>query len=429
MYQYFAFNLIFSLLIFIYLFSLKTAPFRIRFRLVMLALVSWLIPYDLIYNLLHQQNLVFISSGISEFNGTIKKSIVTNVQAQSVISFTAIFMLLSVVGFVLFIIDMASLKRLLRTYSSKSKSYKKINSIEIYTVKDSDNVFTVGLLKPTIYIGDKYIVSESLPSIIQHEFQHIKNKDQIWLLIITFIQKIFWWNPVVLILSKQARNHIELSCDEMCKLNSSDNSYQKNLAQILLNQHKPSGPLTSAFFGKSKLNIYRIKQLTKDFNMKKHHKAMVFLTAITPFLLLPLVSTSSVSADSTVYDEKGEEIILNENQVDLEYSITLKAAAKDTRKIESRIVLKYGEEISYGQESDIFSNSEFQPIKPTNFVFAITVNKVDEKSVMVNATVTFNNHGEKVESNPSIWVENGKQASLIVNGEDYEIELIVKPTF
>ena len=48
---------------------------------------------------------------------------------------------------------------------------------------------------------------------------------------------------------------------------------------------------------------------------------------------------------------------------------------------------------------------------------------------MVNATVTFNNHGEKVESKPSIWVENGKQASLIVNGEDYEIELIVKPTF
>ncbi len=417
------------MLIFLYLCSLKTAPFRIRFRLIMLALISWVVPYDLIYSLLNQQNLVFISSEISEFNGAIKQSIASTVPDQPFTSFKTIFMLLIVIGFVLFLHDLVSLKRQLKNYFLKSSVYKTINSTEVYQVLDNDNVFTVGTIKPKIFIGDKHIGSESLPSIIQHELQHIKNNDQIWLLIITFIQKIFWWNPIVLILSKQARNNIELSCDEMCKQQSLNNSYQKDLAQILLNQHKASGPLTSTFFGKSKLNIYRIKQLTKEFNMKKHHKAMVFLAIVTPFLLMPLVGTSSGSAGTPVYDEKGEKINLNENQIDLEYSITLKATAKDTRKIESRIVIDYGEEVSYGKESDIFSSSKLQPTKPTNFIFAITVNKIDENSVMVNATVTFNNHGEKVESKPSIWVENGKQASLIVNGEDYEIELIVKPTF
>ena len=218
MYQYFAFNLIFSLLIFLYLCSLKTAPFRIRFRLIMLALISWVVPYDLIYNLLNQQNLVFISSEISEFNGAIKQSIVSTAPDQPFTSFKTIFMLLIVIGFVLFLRDMVSLKRQLKNYFLKSSVYKTINSTEVYQVLDNDNVFTVGTIKPKIFIGDKHIGSESLPSIIQHELQHIKNNDQIWLLIITFIQKIFWWNPIVLILSKQARNNIELSCDEMCNL-------------------------------------------------------------------------------------------------------------------------------------------------------------------------------------------------------------------
>jgi len=399
----------------------------------MLALLSWLVPYDIIFNLLNQQSFITLSSEISEFNGALKQSIISNVNTKIFISPFKIFMLLTFVGFLLFIKDILSLERLLKVYSLKSIHFKKIKSVNIYEVKDTDNVFTAGLLSPNIYIGDKYCNSNTLPSIIQHELQHIKNKDQIWLLIITFIQKILWWNPIVFSLSKKARNYIELSCDEMCKNNSLDSSYQKGLIKILLEMHKSCNPLTSTFFGASKLNVYRIKQLSKEFTMKNTHKAMIFLTIITPFLLMPLVSTSSVFVGKTIYDENGEIYILNENQIDLEYSITVKIKSKDssvdTRKIESRIIAEYGEVISYGRESDIFATSRFQSINPTNFILAITVKKVDKKSVMVNALVTFNNYGEKVELNPSIWVETGKNASLTLSGDNYDIELKVKPNF
>ncbi|MFK8011560.1 MAG: M56 family metallopeptidase [Marinicellaceae bacterium] len=433
MYQYFAFNIIFSMLILFYLSLLKTAPFRVRFWLVMSALASWFVPYDVIFNLLKQQSIIYTSPEISQFNGLIKQSIVKQVNTVTFITPVNLFISLTFVGFLVFIKDILSLKHHLIKYSSKSTLLKKTNSTNVYKVLNNDNIFTVGFFNPKIYIGDKYINSMALPSIIQHELKHIENNDQIWLLFITFVQKIFWWNPIVFILSKKARDYIELSCDEMCKQKSHDNSYQKDLAQILIDQHKSSNPLTSSFFGKSKLNIYRIKQLSKDLNMKKFHKTIVFLTLATPFLLVPLITTSSVSSGKTVTNEKGEKVTLNENQIDLQYSITLKTNTKgdrtDSIKIESNLIMEFDEKVSYGNETDLFKPSKFQPVNPTNFNHSLTVKKIDEKSVLVVGSIVFNNFGERIEHTPSIWIEHGKQGSTSINGNDYDIDFVVKPSF
>ncbi len=315
MYQYFAINIIYSLLVFIYLYLLKTAPFRIRFRFVALGLASWLLPYDLINNYLSQGNTVVFSSAITEFNGSIKQAIVSQVKDETFLTLLNLIKVMTVVGFIVFIKDILTLKTKINKESLESSFYKRIKGIDIYKVKNNESVFSVGIINPKIYISEEQLNSSFVNSIIAHEIQHIKHNDPLWLLFITFVQRLLWWNPIVYLLANKGRELLELRCDQACNERDDDNKYQQDLAELLIQSHQNSNPLASNFFGKSKLNIYRIKQLSKEFTMNTKNKALIFSTAVIPFIIMLLVSTTSVSSnDSVKNDGNFDTMPINDNQ-------------------------------------------------------------------------------------------------------------------
>lgn len=420
MYQYFAFNIIYSALVFMYLFSLKTAPFRMRFRLVVLALVSWFIPYDIINELLTQGNNIAIPTVISEFNGDIKQSIVSQVNNETFMTLLNLIKTLTLLGLIWFIRDVLSIKSEQKKLNNCAKFYKEIGIHKIYMI-DEDDIYTIGLFNPKIIIGEKYLNSTYTDSIIKHELQHIKNKDQFWLLLITFTQRLLWWNPIVNLLATKARELIELSCDQACKKHSKDNQYQKDLAQILIQTNQKLSPLASHFFGQSKLNIYRIKQLSMEFTMNTKNIALIFSTAIIPFVLLLLVSTTSVSSDLAPIDKEGKPVILANDEVDITIDAILAisvASDGSTKKqrVEARMIQKFGEPL-------VLKSDEL------SLEVEATSTKIDDNSIILETKITYIIDGKKYSHQPSLMILNNNEASTIIKGDNHTLELNVLPRF
>ena len=430
MYQYFAFNIIYSVIVFMYLYSLKTAPFRIRFRFVMSAMVSWLLPYDLINSYLTQDNAIVISSTIANFNGTIKNAIVSQIDSQTYITLLSFITVITFFGLAWFIKDYVSLKIKLQNLSKQSSLYKNIGGCEIYKT-NNDEIFTVGLLKPKIYIGEKYLNSPFTDSIIKHELQHCKTHDQLWLLLITFVQRLLWWNPIVYLLAIKARELLELSCDQACKKQSKDNKYQKDLAQILIQTNQHSNPLASNFFGRTKHNIFRIKQLSKELKMNKKHKALIFSTAFIPFVLMLFVSTASISSEEAKLIDDNIEVKLANNEIDLTFKVSFikyqenhettgSVTKTNTQSIEARLITKY-------DKATVLEDDKL------DFELHATPKYIDDSNVLIAFKIIYTTpNGETVTKTPSIITPNEGKAKMELTGdekENYKIEIEVLPRF
>ena len=289
----------------------------------------------------------------------------------------------------------------------------------------------MGLLKPKIFIGEKYLDSSFTDSIIKHELQHIKTNDQLWLFLITFVQRLLWWNPIVYLLANKGRTLIELSCDQACKEQSSDNQYQIDLAQILIHTNQKSDPLASHFFGKAQMNIFRVKQLSKEFKMNKKHKALIFSTALIPFVLMLLVSTASISSvqtNSRVENEHGER---TENEVDLtikfnaiEHKKTSPETVSTTNYFEHRSNLKYGEAFDFIQ--GVNSGGEDRL-----YHFKATPRQIDDEKTIIEFKLKYTINGKEITETPSLLVLNGTKASIILDDEtdNYKFEIEVLPRF
>jgi len=431
MYQYFTLNILCSLIIFIYLYALKSAPHKIRFRLVVFGLLSWLLPYDLINNYLTQDSTVLFSTVISGFNGSIKHTIISNVRTETFITLLNLIKIMTFIGFLLFIKDIISLKTKLKQLNKQAKPFKTINGINIYTTKEND-VFTAGISSPKIYLGENHLNSPHVESIIQHELQHIKHHDQYWLLFITFVQRILWWNPLVRMLANKGRDLIELRCDQACNKQNKNNQYQQDLAQILLNQNNQvSNRLINHLIGKSKLNIFRVKQLSKEFTMNTKNKALIFSTALIPFVLMLFVSTTSVSSEETnsrIENEQGERA---KNEVDLtikfnaiEYKKTTPITVSTTNLFEHRSNIKYETVFDFIQGINTGGEDRL-------YRFKATPKRVDDEKILIDFILKYTINGKETTETPSLMVLNGTRAIIVLDDEtdDYKFEIEVLPRF
>ncbi|VAW33414.1 hypothetical protein MNBD_GAMMA01-1798 [hydrothermal vent metagenome] len=434
MYQYFAFNIIYSFIVFMYLYSLKTAPFRVRFRIVLLAMISWLLPYDLINNFLVQDNSMVFSTTISGFNSGIRQIIVSQIDSETYLTFLNFIAAMTFIGFIWFMKDVLSLKIKLQKLSKEISLYKSINGIEIYKMNNQE-IFTTGLIKPKIVIGEKYLNSPFTDSIIKHELQHIRSNDQWWLLLITLVQRLLWWNPIVYLLAHKGRELIELSCDQACKEESTDNQYQQDLAQILVQTNQESNPLVSHFFGKDKFNIFRIKQLSKEFTMNTTHKTLIFSTAFVPFVLMLLVITSSVSSEETkpIGGVSFDTMPIKENQAKIvldahlyiddpdvvitpkEPNANLKTNFNTHKSFAASVVVNLDESFSLGA-------TELQDFKmevlPTLF---------ENDSLLFSTKISFSVLGEVINLDPALAIRRHDTGHIILDDENgrYKFELYI----
>jgi len=96
----------------------------------------------------------------------------------------------------------------LKTVSQKlGKAYKIVISPKV------SQPYTMGILKPIIYLPYIEYSDEELYYILLHEVQHIKSQDNLKRLIFLIVEAVFWWNPLARIAVEEFEVLTECICD------------------------------------------------------------------------------------------------------------------------------------------------------------------------------------------------------------------------
>ncbi|MGX9755763.1 M56 family metallopeptidase [Clostridioides difficile] len=109
----------------------------------------------------------------------------------------------------------------------------------------------MGLFKSYIFLPDYPYSKDELNWILRHELMHFKNKDLLIKFAVLFVKIIYWFNPLVYIMSNRVNIDCELCCDESvlndCSLKDKKEYALALIKSIKLSKNYQSGILTTEF--------------------------------------------------------------------------------------------------------------------------------------------------------------------------------------
>ncbi|KAA3612466.1 MAG: hypothetical protein D8M58_20085 [Calditrichaeota bacterium] len=121
-------------------------------------------------------------------------------------------------------------KHTILSYQKNWKRYFNISrSVKIRLTNKTTIPFTIGVFRPQIIIPESIFKngpSVQLESVIAHEMAHIKRWDDLHIIILAFIQAVYFFNPLVWFLVKELNQLRELECDRLV-LQKGNISHQK----------------------------------------------------------------------------------------------------------------------------------------------------------------------------------------------------------
>jgi beta-lactamase regulating signal transducer with metallopeptidase domain len=306
-------NVALSLLALVLIKLSVTAPHRLRFFAGFTALVAWLVPWPLLPDLLPANLLSFelwriehaVEAGSTRLTGVIP--VIVELPAMPlardflVLSVLELgFIALTLVGAVLFAWKLIAHQLLLRALEEQSDDgnwlWTRAGLVQVCPVRVQREVagaFSSGLAKPRIWVHDDLTRSPQLATLLRHEVAHIQQHDNWYLLVITLVERLCWWNPLVWYLGRVTRELQELSCDELCQRANAD--YPAQLAQLMIDsarggQHPRMLPLGANIFNNPNPNVRRIQLLQRSYPMAKKHIFGASVTATFAFLAVGFVT-------------------------------------------------------------------------------------------------------------------------------------------
>lgn len=299
---------------FIVIGTIKYSPYYIKANnyLINIALFSWVIPYDY---LVYQIEILFFIEPIY----IISASYVTDINLSNEfitstfdINILNIFYAFLVIGIFIFIKKFLShlywQKKIKQSTSyTYSKTLSQQYNIDIYITKYIPNAALVGFIKPCVWLSSKFINSHYLPLIITHEKQHLKNKDNAKILLLSFYKSIFWWNPLILFLVNEKHYFIEANCDYLSSIKYGKKAYEKGMATLLLDKSISLNKLCSMVLN-GNMNIKRIKQLEREAKMNIYKKLGYF--SVYSVLIFTMLFAVLTTGATTNINEKGNLITL-----------------------------------------------------------------------------------------------------------------------
>lgn len=307
------------------IFLLRSAPARLRFYICLLLLAAWLTPWQHLQFQAVTTAFVLPLDFLSEFN--LNEASLTNTQqppeanqpqhrATFSIQWDWLWLVSLAIGLSMFVKDIFSYRKLHKRWLHQSdiddQVWKLANiaptTCEIRRLNTQAPGMATGLFKPIIWLDMTQDDPEKVRTVVTHELTHIRQHDPFWLWAINLVQRMFWWNPIIWLTARYARQQIELSCDEQCKKHLPEGSYQLNLIQLTLevNKQQPSlsMPAILQMSGSPAFNLQRIHKLNEDRKMKKRYVVVVaILLSLTGWIGLSNatvnVEPASVGAKST----------------------------------------------------------------------------------------------------------------------------------
>jgi hypothetical protein len=214
-----------------------------------------------------------------------------------------------VLGLGLLVGDCIALRRCLRGWRAHSRSGEHLRVLlprelervaaDIRIVEGSAVAAASGAFRPTIWLGDRQTKAQRRLSLV-HETWHVRARDPVWLGLIAAVRRVYWWNPLVAYLARQAVLMIESRCDHRCAAELGKSHYVSQLASLLLASRAPAPRLVAAI-GAANLDVQRLRLLGQPLRVRARDLgplvALAVLGAATAALALaepsPLVEAAA----------------------------------------------------------------------------------------------------------------------------------------
>ncbi|MCZ6643571.1 MAG: M56 family metallopeptidase [Gammaproteobacteria bacterium] len=301
--EYLLVNSALSVISLVGLLLLRSTPPRVNMWVCLIALIAWIIPWQDISIGWSQPALTAYSTWAGVLESADAPLSVTSTLA---LQWSWVYWAATALGSVMFIVRWANLVRLLNRWRAAADPVPHLwqscafagESIPIRVVEGFDNAFVSGYFNSEIWLGPRQAGSSAIGSILLHERTHIEQHDNFVLLTVALFRDLFWWNPLVWLLSHQARQYMELSCDQRCQKTSP--GYQGDMARELLDVRSSAGTLglMTPFFLNRRFNVFRIRQLDKEFSVKKRHLGLLSLMVLLGCsAALPAINENSSSEE------------------------------------------------------------------------------------------------------------------------------------
>ncbi|CZR73956.1 Regulatory protein BlaR1 [Clostridioides difficile] len=136
---------------------------------------------------------------------------------------------------------------------------KELNMKKKIELRGSDELISpagMGLFKSYIFLPDYPYSKDELAWILKHELMHFKNKDILIKFLVLSVKIIYWFNPLVYVMSNKVNLDCELCCDESvladCSLKDKKEYALALIKSIKLSKNYNSKILTTEF---SKTNL------------------------------------------------------------------------------------------------------------------------------------------------------------------------------
>lgn len=111
-------------------------------------------------------------------------------------------------------------------------------NIKNVSYRISENIqtpMTIGILNKKIILSKEILENREYELILKHELFHIKNKDIEYKFLLLILNCIYWFNPIIYMVTNQINEILELNCDEYV-LQGKEQACRIEYAEILLNQ-------------------------------------------------------------------------------------------------------------------------------------------------------------------------------------------------
>lgn len=284
----------------------RSAPPRLKFWIAMLGLGAWAVPWPLVaLPVPVPVPLPALLAGAGAVAGWAGEAARAAVGYGALAGPTAslesasfapllLWTALSAPGLAWFAFDYAGHRRTLRAWRRASGDGRALwpllppalarreapaGPIAVRVVADSEAAAATGVLRPTLWIGER-LTGEALRTALVHEYCHVRALDPLWLILIRLLKRAYCWNPLVLVLARQADLWIEAACDDRCARLLGRRRYRQTLARLILSaQRPPHGAAT--LLGAASGNLRRLDLLGRKAEMGWREYACIGLCAAT----------------------------------------------------------------------------------------------------------------------------------------------------
>ena len=269
---------------------------------------------------------------------------------------------------------------------------------------------------------------KALDTIIQHEQIHVQQKHTVDLLVIHLVRRIFWFNPLLLLLEQAIRLNLEYIVDQ--KVTNQQNSYDYQLALVQFEQTKTTSLTLVNSFGASDLKkrIIMLNQ-PKSKTMRKSKFVLCLPLAVGFFFLFQLKTQAEVRLVEQELNLTEQESVKEQNQPRVNVH-TLGTVVTDdhttalAQKEEADLPAETGMKITDEDETiQLMMTSGSGKMKIIRNGKEITAEELEQYKVTdktAGKSQTYVIHSSGAQSRGS------STASFIINGKEYSLEDLEK---